>query len=272
MVFCLNPAKPVPFPHNLTSLDFPGPVRITSHQLSTQAISAQNAFECSVASARGSRPPSKDSPSAAEPPGKCSILLEWQVACIAMEQGWDKDWVWGQLGKVHKTWVLGEGSAGQSAGKVGPLQGGQREGASLVADHEKQRASPLVSHLLFYPGHALGMGVKFSGACAFDHGGPSLQAGGGSNGSIDGTEGGAPTGEGGLRHGMSGEGGIGVGMEHLSMSGNGVSIKGTGLAGASDAVGGAAHGGGGGAGNGAGGWFAVGGVGGSKMEGGLAGQ
>ncbi|KAG5333121.1 hypothetical protein C0989_006272, partial [Termitomyces sp. Mn162] len=68
MVFCLNPAKPVPFPHNPTSLDLPGPVRITSHQLSAQAISARNTFECSVASARGLRPPSKDSPSAAEPP------------------------------------------------------------------------------------------------------------------------------------------------------------------------------------------------------------
>ncbi|KAG5714970.1 hypothetical protein E4T56_gene5363 [Termitomyces sp. T112] len=68
MVFCLNPAKPVPFPCNPTPLDLPRSVQITSHQLSAQAISAQNAFECSVASARGSRPPSKDSPSAAEPP------------------------------------------------------------------------------------------------------------------------------------------------------------------------------------------------------------
>ncbi|KAG5718362.1 hypothetical protein E4T56_gene8314 [Termitomyces sp. T112] len=69
MVFCLNPAKPILFPRNLTSLDLPGPIRITSHQLSTQAISAQNTFECPVASARGSRPPSKDSPSAAVPLG-----------------------------------------------------------------------------------------------------------------------------------------------------------------------------------------------------------
>ncbi|KAG5727360.1 hypothetical protein E4T56_gene12066 [Termitomyces sp. T112] len=46
MVFCLNPAKPIPFPHNLTSPDLPGPVWITSHRLSVQAISAQNTFEC----------------------------------------------------------------------------------------------------------------------------------------------------------------------------------------------------------------------------------
>ncbi|KAG5733028.1 hypothetical protein E4T56_gene3625 [Termitomyces sp. T112] len=66
-VFCLNPAKPIPFPRNLTSLDLPGPVQITSHRLSAQAISVQNAFECPVASARGSRLPIKDLPSAAEP-------------------------------------------------------------------------------------------------------------------------------------------------------------------------------------------------------------
>ncbi|KAG5716667.1 hypothetical protein E4T56_gene16365 [Termitomyces sp. T112] len=69
MVFCLNPAKHAPFPRNPTSPDLPGPIWITSHQLSAQAISAQNALECPVASARGSRLPSKDSPSAAEPPG-----------------------------------------------------------------------------------------------------------------------------------------------------------------------------------------------------------
>ncbi|KAG5730750.1 hypothetical protein E4T56_gene3515 [Termitomyces sp. T112] len=68
MVFCLNPAKPIPFPHNPTSPDLPGLIWITSHQLSTQAISVQNAFECLVASARGSCPLSKDLPSAAEPP------------------------------------------------------------------------------------------------------------------------------------------------------------------------------------------------------------
>ncbi|KAG5724916.1 hypothetical protein E4T56_gene12538 [Termitomyces sp. T112] len=66
-VFCLNPAKTVSFPHNPTSPDLPGSIRITSHQLSAQAISARNVFECLVTSARGSRPPSKDLPSAAEP-------------------------------------------------------------------------------------------------------------------------------------------------------------------------------------------------------------
>ncbi|KAG5733788.1 hypothetical protein E4T56_gene8227 [Termitomyces sp. T112] len=66
-VFCLNPAKIVSFPHNPTSPDLPGSVWITSHQLSAQAISARNVFECLVTSARGSRPPNKDSPSAAEP-------------------------------------------------------------------------------------------------------------------------------------------------------------------------------------------------------------
>ncbi|KAG5732671.1 hypothetical protein E4T56_gene16772 [Termitomyces sp. T112] len=68
MVFCLNPAKTVPFPRNPTSLDLPSSVQITSHQLSAQAISAWNIFECLVTSARGSRPPSKDLPSAAESP------------------------------------------------------------------------------------------------------------------------------------------------------------------------------------------------------------
>ncbi|KAG5717927.1 hypothetical protein E4T56_gene1701 [Termitomyces sp. T112] len=55
---------------------------------------------------------------------KCSILLEWRAVCVAMEQRWDKDWVWSQLGKVQKTRMLGE-----------------REGASSAADHGKQRAS-----------------------------------------------------------------------------------------------------------------------------------
>ncbi|KAG5724648.1 hypothetical protein E4T56_gene3708 [Termitomyces sp. T112] len=67
--FCLNPAKTVSFPHNLTSPDLPGSVWITSPQLPARATMAQNVFECSGTSARGSRPPSKDSPSAAEPPG-----------------------------------------------------------------------------------------------------------------------------------------------------------------------------------------------------------
>ncbi|KAH0581121.1 hypothetical protein H2248_012248 [Termitomyces sp. 'cryptogamus'] len=42
MVFCLNPAKTVPFPHNPTSPDLPGSVQITSYWLSAQAISARN--------------------------------------------------------------------------------------------------------------------------------------------------------------------------------------------------------------------------------------
>ncbi|KAG5348784.1 hypothetical protein C0989_008260, partial [Termitomyces sp. Mn162] len=73
---------------------------------------------------------------------KCSILLEWQAACIAVEQGWDKDWVWSQLGEARKTQMSGEVSMGQSAGQVGPPWSGWREGAPLVADHGKRRASP----------------------------------------------------------------------------------------------------------------------------------
>ncbi|KAG5348918.1 hypothetical protein C0989_007160, partial [Termitomyces sp. Mn162] len=73
---------------------------------------------------------------------KCSILLEWQAACIAAEQGWDKNWVRSQLGEVWKTWVLGEESTGRSVEQVGPPWGGQREGASSVADRGKRRASP----------------------------------------------------------------------------------------------------------------------------------
>ncbi|KNZ79577.1 hypothetical protein J132_09166 [Termitomyces sp. J132] len=202
---------------------------------------------------------------------KCLISLEWQAACVAAEQGWDEDWVWGQLGKARKTWVSGEGSMGRSVGKMGPPQGGWREGASLAADHGKWRAFPPSGVGPSKRLHALGTGVKFSRAPAFDHGGLPLPAGGGSNSGIDGMGGGALTGKGGLRRGTGGEGGIGAGAEHLSASGNRASIRGMGLVGASDAVGGAAHGGGGGAGNGAGEWFTVGGVGGSKAEGGLAG-
>ncbi|KAG5719719.1 hypothetical protein E4T56_gene18511 [Termitomyces sp. T112] len=66
--FCLNPAKTVSFPHNLTSPDLPGSVWITSPQLPAQATRAQNVFECSVTNAGESHPPSKDLPSAAEPP------------------------------------------------------------------------------------------------------------------------------------------------------------------------------------------------------------
>ncbi|KAG5349462.1 hypothetical protein C0989_003629 [Termitomyces sp. Mn162] len=87
------------------------------------------------------------------------------------------------------------------------------------------------------------MGIKFSGAPAFDHGGLPSQAGGGANSGVDGTRGGALMGEGGLRRGVGGEGGIGAGMEHLSAGagGAGASVGGMGLAGASGAAGGAAH-------------------------------
>ncbi|KAG5727350.1 hypothetical protein E4T56_gene12115 [Termitomyces sp. T112] len=170
---------------------------------------------------------------------KCLILLKWQVVCVAAEQGWDKDWVQSQLGKARKAWVSGEGSAGQSAGQVGPLWGGWREGASSAADCGKRRASlPLgagpskrpwghelmagssgVLRLLSYPKCSLGMGIKFSRAPAFDHGGLPLQASGGANSGINGTGERASMGEGGSRRGMSGEGGVGVGAEHLSASG-----------------------------------------------------
>ncbi|KAG5334138.1 hypothetical protein C0989_004355 [Termitomyces sp. Mn162] len=116
------------------------------------------------------------------------------------------------------------------------------------------------------------MGIKFSGAPAFNHGGLPLQAGGGANGGIDGVGGRALTGKRGLRCGMGREGGVGAGMEHLSVGGAGASAGGTGLVGASNAAGGATHRGGGGVGNSAGGWSATGRVGGNKAEGGLASQ
>ncbi|KAG5734186.1 hypothetical protein E4T56_gene1375 [Termitomyces sp. T112] len=147
---------------------------------------------------------------------KCSISLEWQAACVAVEQGWDKDWVWSQLGEVWKTWVLGEGSMGQSAEQVGPLQGGWREGAPLAADHGKQRASPLSGAGPSKRLCGLGTGIKFSGAPAFDHRGLPSQAGGGANGGIDGMGRGASMGKGGSRCGTGGEGGVGVGAEHFS--------------------------------------------------------
>ncbi|KAG5731542.1 hypothetical protein E4T56_gene5485 [Termitomyces sp. T112] len=64
------------------------------------------------------------------------------------------------------------------------------------------------------------MGVKFSGAPTFDHGGLPLQAGGSSNGGVDGMGGGALTGEGGSGRSTGREGGIGVGAEHLGASGD----------------------------------------------------
>ncbi|KNZ76233.1 hypothetical protein J132_11103 [Termitomyces sp. J132] len=109
---------------------------------------------------------------------KCSISLEWRAACVAMEQGWDEDWVRSQLGEVQKTRMLGE-----------------REGAFLMADYGKRRASPPLeagpSKRLW--GRGLGTGIKFSGAPAFDHRGLPSQAGGGANGDADGAGGGALT-------------------------------------------------------------------------------
>ncbi|KAG5331663.1 hypothetical protein C0989_007625, partial [Termitomyces sp. Mn162] len=145
--------------------------------------------------------------------------------------------------------------------------GAQQDAAGAQADG----GASGVSHLLSYPERTLGTGIKFSGAPAFDYGGLPSQAGGGSNSGVDGMRGGASMGKGGLRCSAGREGGVGVGAEHLSASGNGASARGMGFAGVSDAAGGVAHGGGGGAGNGAGGWFTVGRVGGSKAEGGLAG-
>ncbi|KAG5333803.1 hypothetical protein C0989_004765 [Termitomyces sp. Mn162] len=116
------------------------------------------------------------------------------------------------------------------------------------------------------------MGFKFSRACAFDHRGLPLQAGGGSNGGIDSTGGGAPMGKGGLRRGAGGEGGIQAGAEHLGVGGNGASVGGAGFTGASDAARGVACRGGGGAGDGTREWFTAGRVGGSEAEGGLVGQ
>ncbi|KAG5348779.1 hypothetical protein C0989_008273, partial [Termitomyces sp. Mn162] len=208
---------------------------------------------------------------------KCSISLEWQAACIAVEQGWDKDWVQSQLGKAQKTQMLGEVSMGWSAGQVRPLWGGRREGASSAADCGKQRASPPsgvgsskrprgYKPMVGLLGRSLVRGIKFSGAPTFDHGGLPSQAGGGANNSADGVGGGALMGKGELRCGAGREGGVGAGVEHLSAGGTRASAGGTGLMGASNAAGGAAHGGGRGVGNGAGGWSATGGVGGWVRE------
>ncbi|KAG5719813.1 hypothetical protein E4T56_gene7222 [Termitomyces sp. T112] len=85
--FCLNPAKTVSFPHNPTSPDLPGPVWITSPQLPVQTPRTQNVFECPVTNAGESRPPSKDSPSAAAPPRASieELELEELVEVIASE-------------------------------------------------------------------------------------------------------------------------------------------------------------------------------------------
>ncbi|KAG5727074.1 hypothetical protein E4T56_gene20316 [Termitomyces sp. T112] len=121
---------------------------------------------------------------------KCLILLEWRAVCVAVEQGWGKDWVWSQLGKVQRTRTLGEASLGRSAGQVGPPWGGWREGASSAADRGKRRASPPlgVGPSKRLQGCSLRMGIKFSGAPTFDHGGLPLQAGGGANGGVGGAE------------------------------------------------------------------------------------
>ncbi|KAG5333408.1 hypothetical protein C0989_005835, partial [Termitomyces sp. Mn162] len=73
----------------------------------------------------------------------------WRAACIAAEQGWDRDWVAAQLEEGRKGRVLGRGSgAGKGewvsmpAMKVGPLQGGRREGAPSMQEKGKRRASP----------------------------------------------------------------------------------------------------------------------------------
>ncbi|KAG5732236.1 hypothetical protein E4T56_gene11475 [Termitomyces sp. T112] len=152
---------------------------------------------------------------------KCSISLEWQAACVAVEQGWDKDWVQSQLGKAQKTQMLGEVSVGWSAGQVRPLWGGRREGASSAADCGKQRASPPsgVGSSKRPRGRSLVTGIKFSGAPTFDHGGLPSQAGGGANNSADGVGGGALMGKGELRCGAGREGGVGAGVEHLSAGG-----------------------------------------------------
>ncbi|KAG5329882.1 hypothetical protein C0989_009209 [Termitomyces sp. Mn162] len=175
-------------------------------------------------------------------------------------------------GGASAEWAEGGGILGSRLWEVEsfPAIGGgaQQEAAGVRADGGFSG----VSRSLSYPGRGLGMGIKFSRAPAFDHGGLPLQAGGGANSGVDGMGGGALAGKGGSRCGAGREGGVGVGMEHLGAGGAGASAGGIGFAGASDTAGGAAHGGGRGAGDGARGWSAMGGVGGSKAEGGLAGQ
>ncbi|KAG5716112.1 hypothetical protein E4T56_gene10871 [Termitomyces sp. T112] len=80
---------------------------------------------------------------------KCSVTLSWHAACIAAEQGWDQDWVAAQLEEGRKGRVSGRGSGGgegervsMPAMKVGPPQGGWREGAPSMQEKGKRRASP----------------------------------------------------------------------------------------------------------------------------------
>ncbi|KAG5720965.1 hypothetical protein E4T56_gene431 [Termitomyces sp. T112] len=145
-----------------------------------------------------------------------------------------------RAGGASTEWVEGEGILGGRPWEAEsfPAVGGraQQEATGAQADGK----SSGVSHLLSYSRHTLGTGIKFSGAPAFDHGGLPSQAGGGSNSGVDGMGGGASSCEGGSRHSAGREGGVGAGMEHLRVSGNGASTRGMGLAGASDAAGGAA--------------------------------
>ncbi|KAG5721598.1 hypothetical protein E4T56_gene12895 [Termitomyces sp. T112] len=175
-------------------------------------------------------------------------------------------------GGASTGWVEGGSILGGGPWEVEsfPTIGGKAQQAVMGA--QADGGSSWVSCLLSHPRHALGIGIKFSRALAFDHGGLSLQAGGGSNSSVDGMGGGALPGKGGLRRSMGGEGGIGAGAEHLGASGDRVSTRGMGLAEVSDAVEGVAHSGGRGSGNGAREWFTGGRAGGSMAEGGLAGQ
>ncbi|KAG5348877.1 hypothetical protein C0989_007564 [Termitomyces sp. Mn162] len=80
---------------------------------------------------------------------KCSVTLSWHATCVAAEQGWDQDRVTAQLEEGRKGRVSGRGSGAGGgervsvpAMKVGPPQGGQREGAPSMQEKGKWRASP----------------------------------------------------------------------------------------------------------------------------------
>ncbi|KAG5349010.1 hypothetical protein C0989_006559, partial [Termitomyces sp. Mn162] len=80
---------------------------------------------------------------------KCSVTLSWWAVCVAAEQEWDQGWVAAQLEEGRKGRVLGRGSrAGEGERvsapvmKVGPPQGGRREGAPSMQEKGKRRASP----------------------------------------------------------------------------------------------------------------------------------
>ncbi|KAG5726351.1 hypothetical protein E4T56_gene18914 [Termitomyces sp. T112] len=73
----------------------------------------------------------------------------WRAICVAAEQGWDQGWVAAQLEEGWKGRVSGRGSrAGEGEWvsvpvmKVGPPQGGRREGAPSTQEKGKRRASP----------------------------------------------------------------------------------------------------------------------------------